>query len=138
MAFLRNWCIKILRAPKTPIRPLPHRMNRKLDRKSVAIEIVLESAVGRRPSRISDISLGGCYVESINNYRKGEPVSFELQTETGETLTFTGEITYVLEGFGFGMKFTGLTPPQIAYLNKIITPPEARDSDPENSILEVW
>lgn len=113
-------------------------MNRKLDRKSVAIEIVLESAVGRRPSRISDISLGGCYVESINNYRKGEPVSFELQTETGETLTFTGEITYVLEGFGFGMKFTGLTPPQIAYLNKIITPPEARDSDPENSILEVW
>jgi len=113
-------------------------MKRLLDRKSVAIEIILESSIGRRPSRISDISLGGCYVESINNFRKGEIVSFEVETQTGETLTFTGEIAYVLEGFGFGMKFTSLTPPHIAFLNKIIGPPEGKKDDSGNNLLEVW
>jgi len=106
-----------------PPESLPHAMKRLLERKSVAIEIILESAVGRRPSRLSDISLGGCYVEAINNYRKGELVSFELQTETGETLVFTGEVKYVLDGFGFGMKFTELTPRQIAYLKRLISSP---------------
>lgn len=113
-------------------------MKRVLERKSVAIEIILESSVGRRPSRISDISLGGCYVESINNFRKGEIVSFEVETPNGEKLTFTGEISYVLEGFGFGMKFTSLTPAHLAFLKSIMGPPAESDGDPENNLLDVW
>ncbi len=95
--------------------PRPERHN---DRIQVAIEIILDSSAGRRASRISDLSLGGCYVESISNFRVGEVVSFELRTSEGATLTFQGEIAYVLEGFGFGLKFVELGDEQKEFLHK--------------------
>jgi hypothetical protein len=98
----------------------PPRPERKDDRVNVAVEIILDSSAGRRASRISDLSFGGCYVESISNYRVGEIVTFELKNRDGAAISFRGEIAYVLEGFGFGLKFLELGEEQTAFLHKTL------------------
>lgn len=82
-------------------------------------EIMLEFSSGQREARISDISMGGCYVDSIAAVSEGEPVSFELSTGDGSSLSFTGEVAYVLQSMGFGIKFTSLTEDQKAFLAKV-------------------
>jgi hypothetical protein len=96
-------------------------MPRRHERSGIRKEISLTSASGRRETRISDLSLGGCYVESISIYSSGEEVEFDLQDDAGQTLHFTGTIAYVLEGQGFGLNFTNLTPDHLAFLESELT-----------------
>lgn len=91
---------------------------RKSDRQPVLIEIVLDSAAGGRSTRISDLSLGGCFVESINTYREGEHISFDLVDADGTALKFSGNVAYTLDSIGFGLEFTDLTAAHIAFLKK--------------------
>ncbi len=79
-------------------------------------EIMLEFSSGQREARISDISAGGCYVDSIAAVSEGETVSFEISTGEGTPLSFTGEVAYVLPAMGFGIKFTNLTEEQRKFL----------------------
>ena len=65
----------------------------------------MEFASGRREARVSDLSEGGCYVESWAGVRPGDTVQFEMQTPSGETLPLVAEVTYAFEGMGFGVKF---------------------------------
>ncbi len=95
-------------------------MPRKEERKEFVAEIILESASGRREARISDISAGGCYVDTIVGVRDGETVKFDLVHPRGERLPFTGEVAYRFEGVGFGVKFTDLTDEQKLFLERIL------------------
>lgn len=94
-------------------------MSRNHERVSVVTEIILESSAGRRPSRISDLSMGGCYIESIANFRKGEEIHFEVETPDGP-LRFSGNVAYVLDGLGFGMAFQNLGPKQLEFLKSVL------------------
>src|SRR5258708_16011487 len=84
------------------------------------VEVVVESASGRRDARISDISAGGCYIDTIVHVYEGEEIAFEFKQPTGESLRFTGTVAYVLEGMGFGIKFTNLTDDHQAVIDQII------------------
>jgi len=95
-------------------------MPRELERYQYFVEIVLESASGRRDARISDISAGGCYIDSIAVAKEGEDVSFEFKQIADENLKFTGTVAYVLEGMGFGIKFTNLTNEHQKVINQIL------------------
>jgi len=95
-------------------------MPREQERVTYLIEIVLECASGRRQARITDLSPGGCYIDSIVAVQEGEPVSFTLSAPPGEML-FTGETAYVLDGCGFGVKFTDLTDERKAFLEQVIS-----------------
>lgn len=95
-------------------------MERLHERKTVAIDAVLDSSSGLRESRISDLSMGGCYVESITDFSPGEPVAFELIDTAGGSVGFTGEVAYILEGFGFGLRFTNVGPEQLKFLHEAI------------------
>ena len=68
----------------------------------------MEFASGKREARISDLSEGGCYVESWAGVGPGDTVQFEMQTPSGESLALVGEVTYAFEGMGFGLKFLDL------------------------------
>jgi PilZ domain. len=84
-------------------------------------EIVLECASGKREARISDLGPGGCYIDSIVAVLEGEPVSLSVVTQSGEALSFTGEVAYVLNGMGFGIRFTELTDERKAFLDQVIS-----------------
>ena len=95
-------------------------MPRELERYQYFVEIVLESASGRRDARISDISAGGCYIDSIAVAKEGEDVLFEFKQIGDENLKFTGTVAYVLEGMGFGIKFKNLTDEHQKVINQIL------------------
>ncbi len=109
--------VEASRAPQPPPEP---RMERGEDRVTTVVEITLDSAAGSRPTRISDLSMGGCFIESITNYRPGEHISFDLKTGGGEEIRFMGEVAYILAGFGFGLKFRNLASPQVSFLRRTI------------------
>lgn len=93
---------------------------RKHQRKPVSVDTVLDSLSGATESLISNLSMGGCYVESMTNFQAGESVSFDLIDAGGGTVGFTGEVAYVLEGLGFGLRFTNLGPDQIRFLQQAL------------------
>ena len=95
-------------------------MPRQEDRTPHFEEIELEFASGKGLARISDISIGGCYVDSIVSVPVGETVSFVFKGAGTESLSFSCVVAYVLDGFGFGLKFTDLSPAAKRLLEQIV------------------
>lgn len=95
-------------------------MPREHERFPYYAEIIMESATGTREARISDISVGGCYIDTIAPLREGDEISFEFENPAGARLRFTGTIAYVLENMGFGIKFTNLSDAHKAAIEQII------------------
>jgi hypothetical protein len=95
-------------------------MPREEERFPFYTEIMVESAAGTRGARISDVSPGGCYIDTIVPAREGEEISFEIKDRTGANLRFNGVVAYVLENMGFGIKFTNLSDDHRAAIDEII------------------
>jgi hypothetical protein len=95
-------------------------MPRKEDRHTYLKEVELEFSSGRRSARISDISAGGCYIDTIAQVPVGETIALHISASNGESMQFTGRVAYILEGFGFGVEFTNLTDEHRAYIEKLV------------------
>lgn len=96
-------------------------MPRQQERIPFRLEVVLESASGKREVRISDLSAGGCYVDTIVGAQEGEPVNLQFKMpSTGEIMAFSCEAAYVFEGMGFGVRFTSLTEQHKDFLDKLM------------------
>lgn len=93
---------------------------REHERKQFFAETMLEFSSGKYQARISDISLGGCYVDSIASVGEGSVISLTLSAGSGEPERFTGVVTYVLPRFGFGVRFTHLTEEKTAFLHQLL------------------
>lgn len=93
---------------------------RETERIAISLTVVLDAASGKREARISDVSLGGCFIDSIATVREGESLSFSLSLSAGVSDKFYGEIVYVYPGIGFGLRFTGLTVAQRMLIKQII------------------
>lgn len=96
-------------------------MPREEDRVAFLEEIELDFSSGKRLARISDISNGGCYVDSIVSVPVGEPVAFVFTRPGASDTRFTGTVAYILDGFGFGIQFRDLSDEAQNLLNKIIS-----------------
>ena len=75
---------------------------------------------GQQEARISDISLGGCYVDSLSRVDLGEFVALELELPSGEWLPLRGEVTTCQEGVGFGLRFVSLTEEEKSALEQLL------------------
>jgi len=53
----------------------------------------------------SDISLGGCYIESVHQVTIGDILDFDFLPTTGEPLRLRGEVLYSHQNIGFGVRF---------------------------------
>src|ERR1044072_2922678 len=53
------------------------------ERVPVSLDVVCESASGKRDARMSDISASGCYIDSITQVAVGEVVTFKTRLPTG-------------------------------------------------------
>lgn len=96
-------------------------MPRQDERYSYLKEVELEFASGKRSARISDISLGGCYIDTIAQVPVGDKLTLHIASTRGDSQQFTGKVAYVLEGFGFGVEFVDLTDAQREFLFGLIT-----------------
>jgi hypothetical protein len=94
--------------------------HRKDTRVPVRLEVQWDGSSRRYPDVTSDVSLGGCYVESLNPVTVGDVVNLELCMPSNRTLPFSGEVRYYHPTIGFGIKFLQLTKFQRATLKSLI------------------
>ena len=93
---------------------------RKYERVALPLEAHCEGLSGKYTARLSDVSLGGCYVESLARVSEGECIRFEIQLPTGRWLPLQGEVVYHQSNIGFGVRFTELSELEREMLTSII------------------
>ena len=94
-------------------------MEQRRERRNHFTEIVFESASGQREARLSEVSLGGCFIDTIVDTPVGEQVSFQVIGHD-PPVRFSGEVIYTFPGIGFGLKFADLSPSGEEYLKSIM------------------
>ena len=95
-------------------------MPRKQDRHTYLREVELLFASGRRTARISDISAGGCYIDTIVQVFVGDVVTIHITAADGLSMPFKGQVAYILAGNGFGVEFLDLTDVQTEFLKGLM------------------
>ena len=95
-------------------------MPRKQDRVTYLKEVVLEFTSGRRTARISDISAGGCYIDTIVSVTVGDEVTIHISASDGSSMPFDGQVAYILAGNGFGVEFLNLTDEHKEFLKDLM------------------
>ena len=83
------------------------RNQRQHPRRAVLLECQVDGLSGLAATLISDVSLTGCYVDSLTPTTVGASVRIRV-TLAGTPVTLTGHVAHVHTGIGFGMKFTPL------------------------------
>ena len=83
-------------------------MPRNKNRSQVSLEVMLDFSSGKNGARVSDLSLTGCFVDSIVQVSEGEKLTLTLNIPERAWLALPGEVVYVLPGTGFGVRFTDL------------------------------
>ena len=64
---------------------------------------------GDHEGRIEDLSLWGCFVNTMGRADVGEVVGIEIKLPNEQWLALRGEVMSYQQGIGFGLKFTFLT-----------------------------
>ena len=73
---------------------------------------------GATDVRITDISLGGCFVETRMQPVVGEETDVTVLFGDGQSLTLQGRVAYADPGIGFGISFRPLTADETTFLTR--------------------
>ena len=95
--------------PTRRVRKAMRENTRRNERYPLPLEVHWESLSGKHEARISDISLGGCYMESLAQVIVGEEIQFEIQLPTGGRMPLRGKVIYHQPNLGFGVSFIDLS-----------------------------
>lgn len=86
----------------------------------VSLDAVWDGKSGNYTARITDLSDGGCYIDSLGDVVMGEPVNLKLKLPNGEWLELTGEVAHHTPPVGFGVRFLDLSEDQLSTLRAFI------------------
>jgi hypothetical protein len=109
---------------------------RQNERIPVSLEIVSDFSSGKREARISDLSMSGCFIDSIAKVGEGETLHFRLTLSPGQSVRLHGEVTYIYPGIGFGVRFVNLTKEEEILLRQIILKHGGQVPEPDRRALE--
>lgn len=76
-------------------------------------------AAGNGSARIWDLSLGGCYIDSMNEQRCGEHVRVDISVPEGR-VSAGGVIVYCVLNQGFAVQFADVVPPGLEVLGQTV------------------
>ena len=86
----------------------------------VCLDAVWDGKSGNYTARVTDLSEGGCYLDTMGEALSGEIVSFKLSLSGADWLELTGEVAHQCPPMGFGLRFVDLTDEQVAKLRSFI------------------
>ena len=86
----------------------------------VVLDAIWDGTSGNYTARITDLSDGGCYMDSMGDVSLGEPVNLKLQLPGGEWLELSGEVAHHTPPVGFGVRFLNLSEDQLKTLRAFI------------------
>ncbi|HMF55705.1 MAG TPA: PilZ domain-containing protein [Pyrinomonadaceae bacterium] len=79
------------------------------ERAQLPLEVRWHGLSGKHAARTSDISMGGCYIESLAQVSVGERILFEIQLPSGRWIPLSGNVVHHHTGMGFGVRFSLLS-----------------------------
>ena len=94
---------------------------RREERFEVCLDAIWDGKSGNYSARVTDLSEGGCYVDTLGDAQVGEILSFKIQTPSGEWLELTGEVAHETPPLGFGLRFVYLADEQLKNLRSLIS-----------------
>jgi PilZ domain len=102
-------------------------------RLTVSLNAVWDSSNGNHPARITDLSLGGCYLDTVGETMTGEIVCFRVSLPDGDWLYLEGEVRHHRLGMGFGVRFLDLEQQQEEKIEGLLK--AARESGNETDAI---
>src|SRR5512132_1115117 len=81
-------------------------------RLSVNLDAVWHGGEERHSAQITDLSEGGCYLDTVGEVMTGEIVAFRVLLPDGDWLYLEGEVRHHQFGVGFGVRFVDLNDEQ--------------------------
>jgi len=104
-------------------------------RLSVHLDAIWEGGEERHSARVTDLSEGGCYLDSVGEVMVGEIVAFRVLLPDDEWLYLEGEVRHHRHGVGFGVQFVELNEEQTQNLQRLLE--IARAAGPEAPAISV-
>jgi hypothetical protein len=90
-------------------------------RLSVSLDAVWDGdSGGKHSARVTDLSEGGCYLDTVGEVMTGEIVAFRVLLPDEEWLYLEGEVKHHRHGFGFGVQFVELNEEQTEKLMQLL------------------
>jgi PilZ domain-containing protein len=89
-------------------------------RLEVCLDAVWDGNSGNHPARVTDLSEGGCYVDTLGEALVGEVLSVKLKLPNGDSLKLTGEVAHQMPPIGFGIRFVDLSAEQLEKLRSLL------------------
>lgn len=72
-------------------------------------------------ARVDDLSVGGCFVDTVGRVELNEAVELEIQLPSGNSLSLRGQVASYQPGVGFGMSFISLSEDEVAALKDLMS-----------------
>ena len=101
---------------------------RSKQRLSVSLDAVWDRPTEARKARITDLSEGGCYLDSVGEVRRGEIVGFRVLLPDDDWLYLEGEVRHH-SAEGFGVQFVDLNGEQAEKLRWLLRIAKAAGPD---------
>jgi hypothetical protein len=108
----------------TPPTPSPDasasgRERRRHPRVKGPFDATWEGASGRADCRVWDLSVAGCFVESLATQRSGEPMALQINAPEGSARV-SGVVVYSVSNQGFAVQFTAVDPEALRVLQAVV------------------
>jgi hypothetical protein len=102
-------------------------------RLSVSLDAVWDGTEEKHSARVTDLSEGGCYLDTVGEVMTGEIVAFRVLLPDDDWLYLEGEIKHHKHGLGFGVQFVDLNEEQTEKLLWLLQ--LAKDAGPDAAII---
>ena len=95
--------------------------NRRTDNRApMLLHVEWEGASGRYEARTSDLSIGGCFVDTMAQVLEGEIIQFRILLPEGDHVDTKGVVAYSYPNIGFGIRFTDISADDICKLERLL------------------
>lgn len=86
----------------------------------VSLDVVWQGAAGKFDARVGEISMTGCFIESMGQEVMGETINFNVLLPSGIWVTLQGEVIYQEYPIGFEVRFTNLSEDKQRLLTQVV------------------
>lgn len=93
---------------------------KQIEQVDVSLDVVWHGTAGKYDARMGEISLEGCFIDSMGQEIIGETINFKVHLPAGPWVTLQGEVIYQEYPIGFEVRFNNLTEENRRLLMQVI------------------
>ena len=99
---------------------VPDDVSKQIEQVAVSLDVVWQGTSGKYDARMSEISLEGCFIDSLGQEIVGETINFKVHLPAGPWITLQGIITNQEYPIGFEVGFINLTEENRGLLMQVV------------------